>query len=166
MTSSWAKSLRSWPAQQLPVKRNPRPWRAQEGGCSPFALCFLKSTGKRERLCHQRYELDLSGLVPDLFTNGGRFPVSCFPGATLNSQPFVPRHHPGAGTSAPAPLQPGWHQAFSLQGRTGAGDGLAGCEHTRAALPVPAARPGTAGWDFPGELTRQLLPDGHPLPAW
>lgn len=136
------KSLRSWPVQQLPAKHNPWPWRAQEGGCSPFTLHFLKGTGKTEWLCHQRYELDLSGLVPDLFTNGGRSPVSCFPGAILNSQPFVPRHHPGASASAPAPLQMGWHQAFFFAGQDRDRQQLAEIQLSVSPLLVLAQRAG------------------------
>lgn len=85
--------------------------RRREDALHPRLQGFLKGTGKRERLCHRSYEPDLSGLVPYLFMNGGVFPVSCFPGVILNSQPFVPRHRPGLGTSAPhcSPFQPAQH---------------------------------------------------------
>lgn len=99
--------------------------RRREDALHPHLQGFLKGTGKREWLCHRSYEPDLSGLIPYLFMNGGRFPVSCFPGVILNSQPFVPRHRPGSGTSAPAPhgspFQPGRHRALF----SGAGQGQA-----------------------------------------
>lgn len=76
--------------------------RAQEGGCSPARTVMWKGTGKGWRLCHRSCELHLSGLVPCLFTKGGRFPAGCFPGAIFNSQPFVPRYRP-AGVRQPQP---------------------------------------------------------------
>jgi len=84
---------------------------------------FLKGTGKRQRLCHRSYKPDLPGLVPYLFMNGGTFPESCLPGVILNSQPFVPRHRPGSGTSAPrcSPFHPERHRAVSR----GSGQGQA-----------------------------------------
>ena len=97
----------------------------REDALRPHLQGFLKGTGKRKRLCHRSYEPNLSGLVPYLFMNGGRFPVSCFPGVILNSQPFVPRHRPGSGTSTPAlrcsPFQLGRRRALF----SGAGQGQA-----------------------------------------
>lgn len=114
---SLGKSHSPWPEQQLPAWHSPWLWSVQEGGCSLSALPLLKGH-EEERLCHQSCELDLSGLAPYLFRNCGRFPASCFPGATFSSQPFVPRHRPGLGTSAPAPFRLGQHRAlFREQGR-------------------------------------------------
>lgn len=104
MAGPWEKATISgqWSSCLLGVIPGPGEHR-REDALRLHLQGFLKGTVKREQLCHRSYELDLSGLVPYLFTNDGRFPVICFPCVILNSQPFVPRHHPSSGTSAPAP---------------------------------------------------------------
>lgn len=119
---SLGKSLHSWPVQPLPARLIPDPGeRGREDALSTFPGLF-KGHREGRAMCHRSYEPDLSGLVPCLFMKDGRFPVSCFPGVILNSQPFVPRHRPALGTASPAPA-PHFSQGASspVQSRAGSG---------------------------------------------